>query len=1030
MMDCPLHLLIVDDSEQDAFLIEKALEEHGFKLTIRRIQTERELLASLASARWDAVIADYSLPQFSGFEALRLVRRDAPNTPFLLVSGTLNEEEAVNAITAGADDYVLKDRLKRLGHALEQAIKSRRLQSERNRLEEEVKVREQRLTAFFTGATAGLALLDSNLRFVQTNGTLDEMLGKRAKEHIGQLVEDVLPSITPPVTPVLRRILETGEPVLDFELSGETPDRPGERRHWIDSLFPIRGADGAPAGVGAIVVEITDRKRQEEALRESERRFREMLENVDLIAITLDRQGVVTFCNDFLLNLTGWKREEVLGKDWCSRFLPESDQSARDVFFQTIDSGQIPSHYENPIVTRMGAHREVVWNNTMLRNADGSVGGVASIGVDVTDRKKAEQVKAALAMRNEAFVRVLGEVVYDHDLVHDRIEWGGDPQKCFGWSIDALGASMNEWMARIHPDDRARVTADLLSPTNQEFFSSEYRHRHKSGHYVWVFDRGLITRDESGKITRLIGIMLDVSARKRADTALRESQERFQQLAENIEEVFWMTDVVKDQILYVSPGYEKIWGRSTESLYKNSQGWIEAIHPEDRDRIDFAARNKQTLGEYDETYRIIRTDGTVRWIHDRAFPIRNASGEVYRVVGVAEDVTQTRRLEDQFRQAQKMEALGTLAGGIAHDFNNILAAMNGYTELAKIGAKDSPAIIENLEAVAAAGARATDLVRQILAFSRRQAQERKLIQLRHIVGEAVKLLRATIPASITFKTSLPFDTHLVLADATQIHQIVMNLVTNAWHAMRERAGVLTVNLENVMVDNRLAQELPNLRPGRYVRLSVSDTGHGMDRSTMDRIFEPFFTTKPAGEGTGLGLSVVHGIMQNHEGAITVESEAGKGTTFRLYFPAHSNDGAEVNTEGSKLTRGTGQRILFLDDEGALAMLGKKALGQYGYEVDAFTNVTDALEAFRANPQGFDLVLTDFAMPGMMGTDFARQVLQIRPGVPVLLMTGYAANFTVERVRAMGIADLLIKPLTIESLVEAVGKALASRSFPD
>ena len=300
---------------------------------------------------------------------------------------------------------------------------------------------------------------------------------------------------------------------------------------------------------------------------------------------------------------------------------------------------------------------------------------------------------------------------------------------------------------------------------------------------VW---NSTMLRDGAGHIVGTANIGQDVTERSRAEAALRESEVQFRQVVENIRGVFWMVDTEHNRLLYVSPNYEAVWGRTCASLHANPGNWLESIHPEDRERVRQATITKQTRGDYDETYRITRPDGAVRWIRDRAFPIRDQAGAVHRVVGTAEDITEYRTLEEQFRQAQKMEAIGTLAGGVAHDFNNMLAAINGYAELAQMSLKDNPDVREHLGAVLQAASRATDLVRQILAFSRQHQPQRRPIQLRPVVAESLKLLRATIPSTIEFDTTLATDAPTVLADATQIHQVLMNLGTNAWHAMNDR----------------------------------------------------------------------------------------------------------------------------------------------------------------------------------------------------------------------------------------------------
>jgi PAS domain S-box-containing protein len=383
------------------------------------------------------------------------------------------------------------------------------------------------------------------------------------------------------------------------------------------------------------------------------------------------------------------------------------------------------------------------------------------------------------------------------------------------------------------------------------------------------------------------------------------------------------------------------------------------------------------------------------------------------------------QLAEQFRQAQKMEAIGTLAGGIAHDFNNIIGAIRGYTELSKMELAEGSALNENLDAVLSGADRAAALVRQILAFSSQQEQERRLIQLRHVVGEALKLLRATIPASIEFDILLGPEVSPVLADATQIHQIVMNLCTNASHAMRDRPGRLGVKLEGYMVESELAENHPGLTPGPYVRLSISDTGHGMDEITQSRIFEPFFTTKAPGEGTGLGLSVVHGIVQSHGGVATVYSQPGEGTVFRIYFPASAGEVAINSGHSLEIVRGSGERVLYVDDEAPLAHMARMILEKLGYLVDIHTNALEALAAIRTNAKRFDLVITDLAMPGMTGIQLAQELAAIRADLPIVLVTGHIANLTADRVRAIGIREILFKPLSVHALSKAVHSGLTN-----
>jgi signal transduction histidine kinase len=403
-------------------------------------------------------------------------------------------------------------------------------------------------------------------------------------------------------------------------------------------------------------------------------------------------------------------------------------------------------------------------------------------------------------------------------------------------------------------------------------------------------------------------------------------------------------------------------------------------------------------------------------------PVRDRAGASLGRIWYFRDITERRKLEAQFRQAQKMESIGMLAGGIAHDFNNILSAILGNLYLAKMEATGQPQVLEPLENIAQAAKRAGDLVSQILTFSRQNKQEREPLQLNHVVLEALKLLRASVPATIQIETNLA-RTPTVLANATAIHQVIMNLGTNAWHAMRGKPGILRLEMSELDADIDFSETHPGLLPGRYVRLTVGDTGHGMDAATRERIFDPFFTTKPAGEGTGLGLAVVSGIMQSHDGAITVYSEPGLGTTFHLYFPVFDFDPAPPESGTVAIPRGNGECILLVDDEAALLNVGKKMLERLGYLVTTKTSALEAITAVRDQPQVFQLVVTDLTMPAMDGVTLGKQLRQINPKLPVVLSTGYKGMVTEELIQGLGFRGLLVKPTTARALGEAVHSAL-------
>jgi len=428
--------------------------------------------------------------------------------------------------------------------------------------------------------------------------------------------------------------------------------------------------------------------------------------------------------------------------------------------------------------------------------------------------------------------------------------------------------------------------------------------------------------------------------------------------------------------------------------------------------------------------------GEFRHIEIRRVPDMSPEGEFRGYYAMLLDITESVRaeearseLEAQLREAQKLEAIGTLAGGIAHDFNNILGAIIGNAALAREDVGAGHRALVSLDEIYTSSQRAKELVQQILTFSRKQPQQTRLIALRPVVDDAVKLLRATLPAGVEIVTACAEHPLYVLADATQIQQILLNLCTNAWHAMEGRAGRIEIGLDEVLLDSAAVKNLPGLQPGRHARLGISDNGKGMDAATQARIFEPFFTTKAVDQGTGLGLSVVHGIIKAHHGAITLQSAPGGGTTFQLYFPAAAAPHAEALPEPAApgSARGSGQHVLYVDDDEAMVFLVTRMLEGLGYRVSGYERGADALEAVRAGAGDFDLAVTDFNMPGLSGLEVAQELARIRPGLPVVITSGYITEELRTNALQAGVRHVVYKPNTIDELCQTIQRLLATAS---
>ena len=381
------------------------------------------------------------------------------------------------------------------------------------------------------------------------------------------------------------------------------------------------------------------------------------------------------------------------------------------------------------------------------------------------------------------------------------------------------------------------------------------------------------------------------------------------------------------------------------------------------------------------------------------------------------------QLEGQLIQLQKMETIGTLAGGIAHDFNNILTPILGYTEMALEELSDESTLKYDIEQINSAAVRGKDLVQQILTFSRQVDFDKKPLRLDRVVTEVLKLMRASFPSNIEIKQELDKECGTVMADSTQMHQIIMNLCTNAYHAMMGNGGVLTVHLDKKKLGARQFNGAAKMQKGTYIRLIITDTGHGMDKRTVERIFEPFFTKKDVGSGSGLGLSVVHGIVSNNNGTIVVESEPGEGSSFIIYLPQHSETYVVEKEIQQELKKGKGS-ILFVDDEKEITFMGKRMLESLGYTVDIKTDSEEALKVFRKNPDKYDLLVTDQAMPKLMGTELIGELKQIRPELKSIIITGYQESIPANAMKQYGIADIISKPLILSEFSDLIGKVLS------
>ncbi len=831
-----------------------------------------------------------------------------------------------------------------------------------------------------------------------------------------------------------------------------------------------------PANV-AFLTDITEQRRTEDAVRDREARFRSYFTSPLVgMAITSPDKGFLEV-NDRFCELLGYTRDELAELDWPS--LTHPDDLAGDVReFNRLVAGEVQYYsVEKRFLRKDGG---VVWSIISVgavRKADGTIDYVCGMLMDISARHEAEQriaylnrVYATLSGINELIVRernrqslLEGVCRIAVEKGRFRMAWIGMIDEASGGLVPVASAGtvdgyLDGLVISSSPDDAAgpaqrciatgthAVCNDIAhdpgyAPWRARALQRGYRASaglplKQGGRVVGVLslysgESGPFEPEEMALLDELamdVGFALDVGTREAErlsiQTALSESEQRFRQIAENIDEVFWMIDPIRGQTLYVSPGFEKIWGRSRESVFASMDSWFAAVHPEDRERVAHALQTKVTSGEYNETYRILRPDAEVRWIHDRAFPLQDPTGTVYRIVGTASDITERRNIELQLLQSQKMEAIGVLAGGVAHDFNNLLAVILSYSALLVDETKPGDPMRADLAEIKSAASRAAELTRQLLAFSRRQHLQPRHVDLNEIVAGIDRMLRRLLGEDVRLVT-IPFSERASLhVDPGQIEQVLMNLAVNARDAM-PRGGALTIEIGREELDATLAAQR-GLKAGSYVLLAVSDTGEGMDRETQARIFEPFFTTKPVGKGTGLGLSTVFGIVRQSGGQIAVQSARGEGTTFRIWLPLVDQGPAASETRGEadEDLRGT-ETILVVEDDERVRKLARIILSKKGYHVVEAQSGGDALIASEQHPGRLDLVLTDVVMPLMSGDELVSRLLMSRPELRVVYMSGYPERAAAGDVIAKS-GSFIEKPFTPERLLRGIRDALSQR----
>lgn len=931
--------------------------------------------------------------------------------------------------------------------------------SERKRVEEILQECEERYRSIFDNIQVGVfrcRLSDGGM--LECNARLAQMFGYETRE---EFLREFVPREHYVEPDTNERLLESVKNGQLQNLEVQFYRRDGSILWLLCSgrIYPDRDyMDG-------VATDITELRQAKDSLEQTEEQYRSLVEqllgrtllvaveqkqlskeiqgekdlsekilrNCDDGVVGFDQDLQITLCNAPLEQMTGLPRKKVLGKH-LFKVLPVLQEIQEKT--SILGSGRQRSFLDPDRSQKLapsGPEGFFAGHYAPLLNEAGEVSGGLVVIHDLTSLKRAQK---ALKEQQDLLAGVMASVEEGVAVLDPKL------------SLLRVNPAMEKWFPHAQPlvgktcyavmhgaDEPCEVCPVRKTLASGEPGWEEVPKRGPQGEEIGRLDlRTFPLKDQNTGET--VGVILrarDIRAQQRAEEALKESQDRLSLVVENLPVVVGRlhpdgtVDFLKDKI-------EMLTGYLREEFASGQQLWQELILPEDQDQARKAfLRALGTDHTYMRVYRIKTKDGRIIWMQESGQIVCDPHGRELHTDIVLQDITERKQVEElrpqieaQLRHAQRMDAIGSLAGGIAHDFNNILGVMLGYTEMALMGLKEGDGLRRRLQQVLKAGKRGKELVSQILSFSRPTSQERRPVHLSAIVKESLNMLRATLPTTIELKMKLEEDHDSILADPTQIHQVIINLCANAAHAMRDKGGLLEITLKAVNLDAKAAAQVHGLSAGPYLRLTVKDTGYGMDREVMEKIFDPFFTTKKMGEGTGMGLAVVHGIIKAHEGAITVQSKVGKGSEFQVYLPRVEAVEMPRGSEAPAVDNGQ-ERLLFVDDEEWLVDMWKEILESLGFRMTVTTSSVQALEIFRSRPEDYDLVIADQTMPQMTGLELAQELLALRPDLPIILVTGFSQQVTADKAKKAGIREFIMKPLSISELTNAISRSLGKET---